>query len=234
MLVCLLMLVTGCQVRSQVAIDVETDGTGTVAVAVALDPGAVDRLGDPNTALRLSDLSQAGWTVTGPEELDDGFRQWTASKPFLSIDDLNRTLAEVAGPDGPIGPMALTVADESSSTSYRLTGAVDLSAGIDAFADPGLADALDGDPFGGQVAAVEAEEGRPVADMFEIAVTATIGEEGQVLPVRLGDPPATIDVTDEVPKPTNRLLWLGIGVLVVGGLVVALVAARRRFVDPHL
>jgi len=233
-LLVLVVVLTGCQVRAQVAIDVETDGTGSVLVAVSLDEAALARLGDPSTALRIDDLTQAGWTVTGPKVLDDGFSQWTAAKPFLSIDDLNQVLAEVVGPDGPIRDLALAVTDDDAATVSRLTGTVDLSAGIDAFADPDLALALDGDPFGGQIAAVEADEGRPVADMFEIVVTASIGDEGQVLPVRLGDPAVAIDVTETVNKPQSQWLWLGIGIVVVGGLVVALIAARRRFVDPHL
>lgn len=223
-----LALLAGCQVQARVDVAMETDGSGTVTVAVGLDPDALARLDDPATDLRTADLTQAGWEVVGPEQDEEGTTWWRASKGFADPDGLALVLAEVAGPAGPLRDVALTEGETSSTRTYRLTGTVDLSAGLAPYSDPALAEALGGDPFGGLVAAVEAEEGRPVADMVDVTVAVAVGDEVQVLQPRLGDAPQAVDVTEEVAKPTSRLLWLGAGVVVVGLLGLLAVGARRR------
>ena len=223
-----LLVLAGCRVQARVDVAMATDGSGTVTVAVGLDADALGRLGDPATALRTDDLVQAGWAVTGPEPDEAGVTWWRATKAFATPDELALVLAEVAGPEGPVRDLALTVGETSSTDTYRLTGTVDLSAGLAPYGDPALAEALGGDPFGGLVAAVEAEEGRPVSELVDVTVAVGIGDEVQVLSPRLGDPPQAVDVTEEVAKPTSRLLWLAAGALVVVLVGLLAVGARRR------
>ena len=70
----------GCRVRTQLAVDVEEDGSGMVTVAVGLDADAVDRVPALDQELRLDDLEAAGWEVTGPSAEDDGLTWFRATK----------------------------------------------------------------------------------------------------------------------------------------------------------
>jgi hypothetical protein len=231
--VLVVLLATACEVRVDVRIEAQTDGSGVVTVAVGLDQGALDRLGDPATQLRVDDLRQAGWGVTGPEQRDDGFTWVEASKAFATVEEMQLVVEEVTGPSGVLRDLAIEEGETDAADTYRLTGTVDLSAGLAAFADPAVAEALGGDAFGGVVQDLEAAEGRPVAEMIDVRVTASIGDEVQVLAPTLGGDPQQIDVTEEVPKPISLFLWLGIGAVVLGGLAGVLVVARRRFRDPR-
>lgn len=234
MLVALLLVATtACEVRVDVRVEAETDGSGVVTAAVGLDQGALDRLGDPATELRTDDLRQAGWAVTGPEQRDDGFTWVQASKAFATEEEMRLVVEEVTGPNGVLRDLAIEEGETDAADTYRLVGTVDLSAGLAAFADPSVAEALGGDPFGGLVQEVEAAEGRPVSEMIDVRVTASMGDEVQVLAPTLGGGPEQIDVTEEVPKPVSVFLWVGIGAMVLGGLLGVLVVARRRFREPR-
>ena len=225
----LAVVLCACQVRVEVAVDADVDGAGVVTVGLGLEQGALDRLGDPTAALQLDDLRQAGWAVTGPEGRDDGFTWFEASKAFADQDELALVLAEVGGPDGPVRDVAIAEGETDTSRTYRLTGTVDLSPGLGAYADPELVSVLGEGTLASLVADVEAAEGRSVEEMFDVRVTATVGDEAQVLAPRLGDPPQALDVTEEVAKPTSILVWVVAGVAIAAALAALLVVARRRF-----
>lgn len=230
--VALVVVVTcsACELRADVRIEAQPDGTGVVTVATGFDDEALARLGDPASRLRLDDLRQAGWAVSGPERRDDGFTWVQASKAFASVEEARLVVVEAVGDSAMVRDLDLVHSETDKADLYRMTGAVDLSRGLDAFADPGLADALGGDPFGGLLARVEAEEGRSVAEMVDVRVVASVGDQVQVLAPELGGPAQQIDVTKQVAKPTSVVVWIGLGTLVVAVLGAVLLVARRRFV----
>lgn len=221
---------SACELRADVRIEAQPDGTGVVTVATGFDDEALARLGDPASRLRLDDLRQAGWAVTGPERRDDGFTWVQASKAFTSVEDARLVVVEAVGDSAMVRDLDLVHSETDKADLYRMTGTVDLSRGLDAFADPGLADALGGDPFGGLLAQVEADEGRSVAEMVDVRVVASVGDQVQVLAPELGGAAQQIDVTKQVAKPTSVVVWVGLGVLVAGVLGAILLVARRRFV----
>ena len=218
-----------CQVQVHVDVAAEVDGSGIVTVSIGLDEAALARLDDPEGALRTDDLVLAGWEVEGPLVDDVGVTWWRASKGFVDAEALDAVLVEVGGAEGPLRDFELTESESSSTRTYRLTGTLDVSQGLDPYADPELAAALGGDPYAGLLATIEAQEGRPMTEMVDVLLTARLGDEAQILAPTLLDPPLAVDVTEEVPKSSSRLLWLVAGAAVVGLVVVLAVAARRRF-----
>lgn len=230
------LLLSGCQLQVRVDTRVDGSGRGTVTVAVGLDDDAVARLGDVRTELRTEDLTAAGWSVTGPTREADGLTWVRAEKPVTGVDDLNRTLAEVAGADGPLRGFGITTIDTEDATVHRLNGTVDLTKGLAPYSDPELAAALDGDPFGGQLAKIEAEEGRKIADMVQVTVTAQVGD-GAVQTYRptLADTRIVeVEATQVVPKPPNAqsiVVYVVIGTGLVVVVALMLVRVRRRFGD---
>ena len=94
--VLMLVFASACQVDTTVDVTIEDDGSGQVAVTIAADAAAVSLLTDDPTSLIFDDLTDAGWEVDGPV-VDDGGITLTASKPFLSPDELGAVLSEILG-----------------------------------------------------------------------------------------------------------------------------------------
>lgn len=138
------VLVSACQVRTEVAIDVEEDGSGTVTVTARLDAEAAGRLGDPATALRTDDLVAAGWRVEDPASSDDGALTLRAMRDFGSPDQLAMVLDEVGGVDGVFRDAELSIDDGFASTAYDFSSSVELSGDLEQFGDAFLTSSLGG------------------------------------------------------------------------------------------
>ena len=228
------VVLAGCQVKVAIDTTVNKDGSGTVSVAVGLDAKALTRVGDPNTDLQTEDLKAAGWTVSPALKEPDGFTWVRASKPFANPDELTKVLTEVVGPSGMLQGYRFTRTETDQDITYALAGTIDTTKGLAAFADPDLAAKLGGDPFGGNVAVIEAEEGRPVADMVTFDITARIADGAPTsykptLADKAPIPVAVSTVEEKPPSVLQTIVMVGIGVLVVLAVLAGLVAARRRF-----
>ncbi|HEX6312061.1 MAG TPA: hypothetical protein VF152_10580 [Acidimicrobiia bacterium] len=125
------IVLAGCEVDTTVSIDVRDDGSGTVAVRVALDADAVSEAEAGGATLedrvRLGDLEAAGWASTGWRRQSDGGAQLRISKEFADADDLAGVIAELNGPNGPLRDVSLSVDDGVVFDRYRLRGEADLS-----------------------------------------------------------------------------------------------------------
>ena len=231
---------TACQVRTTVAVDVANDGSGTVEVAVGLDADAVGRLPDLDDdgrstvadlagLVRTDDLAAAGWQVSDPEadpSADDGAVWIRATKPFGTPEEAGRVLGEITGSDGPLRDLRLDRDESFGGTRFTFEGTADLSGGLEAFGDEGLAAVLDGEVLGQDAAAIEQELGQPLADMFSLEISADLPGDstpGVWAPV-LGGPPVEMAATGTV-----RDWWvLGLATLAAacGLALVALLLVR--------
>jgi uncharacterized protein len=203
---------TACQVRTTVAVDVAKDGSGTVTVAVGLDADALGRVPDLNddgrstTAdltglVRTDDLAAAGWHVTGPAgSADDGFVWIRATKPFGTPEEAGQVLAEVAGRDGPLRDLRVDRHDSFGRTRFTFAGTADLSGGLEAFGDQGLAAALEGEVLGQDPRAIEAELGQPLSEMFSLEVSADLPGDSKAVAwtPELGGEPVDLAATGTV------------------------------------
>ena len=141
------MALGACEVRSEVAIDVSEDGSGTVEVRVELDREAARRVGDPATAVRVEDLRDAGWQVADPESGEDGSVTFRASRAFAGPDQLGQVLEEVGGTDRVFQGVRVEVRDGFGSADYELAAGVHLTGSPEQFSDGELAAVLDGLPL---------------------------------------------------------------------------------------
>ena len=242
-----LLVLTGCRADVTVAVDVGEDGAGEVEVTVALDAEAVART-EGLDELRTDDLLDAGWTVAEPVSTDDGGLVLSASKPFVDPADLTAVLREVSGPAGPYAQLGLAVDRPFARTDLRFEGVLDGTVGVEAFADPAVAAALDGLPFGTDLAALEAELGAPAGSFvgLELVVsmpgdpvddaeaTGALADDGTLRwsTDLAADAPVPVLAVAEVER-TQPLVLLAVAALLVGLLVLLLVARlvvglRRR------
>ncbi len=218
-LACVLALV-GCQVKVQVDTKVNPDGSGTVTVAVGLDADALSQVGDLKSQLRISDLQAAGWTVTGPTKAADGYTWVRASKPFADAAQATEVMGEVNGPDGAFRAWTVSRSSSTWSTSWKVSGTVDLTKGMETFSDPKLDQALGAHGYDDLIAQIEKREGKPVADMVDVQVSVELPGAARTYAPSLADrQPTTVAVSH-----TQLNKGLGLAV-VVGGLVLVVVAA---------
>ncbi|MGQ0743003.1 MAG: hypothetical protein ACT4OS_01420 [Acidimicrobiales bacterium] len=175
--VVLALLTVGCQ--AEIAADVRLDpgGSGMIAVSLGLDEGALAALGDPVTGLVLSDLRSGGWTVEAPVR-DGSMTRIRARHRFADVAEAN-ALLERLGPAFPGLRLERTATLLQSRSG--LTGAIDLSGGIEALSDAELTSVL-GDP----AVALGLAGGLPESSLTAV-LTADLGPAA----AKVGAPPAS-------------------------------------------
>jgi hypothetical protein len=229
------MLAAGCQVDATLELVVD-DGGGAVSVVVLLDAEAAERVPDLDERLRVDDLAQAGWEVTGPQPGEDGSVRVAATKPFANPEEAEAVLGEVTGPQGPLREIDVAVEHPFGRRHYRFSAVADFSAGLAVFSDPGLTELLGGEPVGFSAEELEALAGGDVADALDLEVrvrlpgdvsaNARASEGGMATwTPSLADPgPTSFEASSRTLDP----LPLGLAALaLVAGLAFLFVLARR-------
>ena len=193
---CVLVGLSACEANAEVGIDVDEDGSGMVAVMVELDGEAVARVGGIE-AIDTDDLSEAGWDVADPQLEGDGMLRFRATKAFGSPGELQPTLDEITGPEGPLQDMSVAVLDRFGATGYRLDGRLRTSGDLAQFSDEQVAEVLDGLPLGRTDEQV-AEELSDNPGSLTLSVVAS-------LPGELGD--TTGEVTSADDDEVTLVTW---------------------------
>lgn len=194
LLVLLVILASAaCRVRTEVGVDVNEDGSGSVTIRVGLDDDAIAANPGYEDALRIDDLRATGWTVTGPAKEADGFTYVVVSKPFANPEEASRVFAEVSGGKGPFRDFRISRTRSFARTNTRFDGTIDFTqGGLEQFADSELAQQLDGKPLGDDIATIEAHIGDKLDKVFQFKVA-----------VRLPG-----DVTSNAPgRASNGAVW---------------------------
>ena len=242
-LAALLILLTGaCKVRTNIAIDVKENGSGTVTVEVGLDEDAVKKAPNLEQSLRTSDLTTHGWTVTGPVKEDDGFTYVRASKPFANPDEAVKIFTELSGPGGPFRDFTLTRSRSFAHTKFHFAGTIDFAKGLESFSDSQLAQELDGKPIGDDIKAIEQRINDSLDNVFQFQVRVrmpggvtsnapTQAINGAVWQPRLSESgPVRLEASSESTRWPSIFGSIAVGVAVVGLVVVlpVLLVVRRR------
>jgi hypothetical protein len=231
------LLAAGCQVQTRVTVHMDDDGSGTVEVAVGLDDEALAQLpdldrsgrGDPadlTKLLRVDDLKATGWQVGDPAA-DGGFTWVRATKPFGTPAEAAQILAELTGPSGGLRDVRLERSRGFGSTSYEFAGTADLSGGLEALGDAGLAAALDGEPLGQDTAEIERRLGHPLSEMVKLDIDIELPGESKTWSPVIGGKAVTMSTSSTVyDKPV--FILTAVAVLCVLGLGVVLLLRWRR------
>jgi hypothetical protein len=240
-LAALLLFVLGaCRLEVHVGVTVEGDGSGAVTVAVSLDEDAVRRAGgNLEERIEVDDLVATGWTVEGPREEEDGLTWIRASKPFGTPEEAGRVMAEINGPDGPFRDFRVTRERSFARTDWTFEGTVDFRRGIEAFSDPELAAALDGQPLGESVQQIEERLDATIDRLVGIEVTVFLpGSMSSNAPLEADNAvqwqPGVTDTEPAQLRATGRernvwaLVWVAVAVVAGLALIVLVVSRRAR------
>lgn len=229
---------TGCQVDLAAGIVADRDGSGQVSTGVGLDADALKELGDPSSALRVNDLRQAGWKVTGPRREDDGLTWVRATRPFADPDRATATLAQLAGPTGPFRDFRLTRTKSLLRSRTNFSGVLDLTDGLRGLSDPELTASLDDVDLGLDVEGLRRRFGVDLAKTVRVQVTAVLpGKMTANAPARVAGralwapevgQTLKLSASSEALNVAPALIAAGVAALLVPVLVVPFALRRRR------
>lgn len=132
-----ILLLSACRAETVVAVDVEANGSGVVAVEVGLDEEAVAALPDLEASLRADDLKRSGWTVH-PIEETDGMTVIRITQGFEGEASANAVLAQLSSGDGPFRDLRIDQRRSLTGVTTSFNGTVDLTDGVSALGDSTL------------------------------------------------------------------------------------------------
>lgn len=242
-LVALVILSSGaCRVRTDIAIDVRGNGSGTVTVEIGLDDDALKKAPNIEQSLRTGDLTAHGWTVTGPVKEDDGYTYVRATKPFANPDEAGKIFRELSGEKGPFRDFTLSRTRSFAKTKFHFGGTIDFTAGLEAFSDSEVAKELDGKPIGDDIKAIEQRINDTLDNVFQFQVKVrmpgsvtsnapTQATNGAVWQPRLSQPgPVTLDASSTTTRWATIVGAAAAGAAGVGLVIVlpVLYLVRRR------
>ena len=230
-------LLASCQLRTEVNIAVEDDGSGSVEVGIGLDEEGVEEHPDLLDSLAFPDLVDAGWEVTEPAEEDDGFTWVRVRRPFDDPEQVGPLIEQVAGEGGPLREFSLLRTDAFAETDYHFEGTVDFTAGVAGLTDdPELAEALGVEP----AELVEERLGRAVDELlgFQVAVrmpgdvesnAPTRASNGAVWrPSVLEREAVELSATSTLRR-TDRLVWSGVALAASLALLLTVLIRFARW-----
>lgn len=221
-MVALALLLAGCKVDSTVSVVVRDDGSGVVRVRIVADAEAVKAAESGGVALeqavRLTDLSDAGWAVGKWTKAADGSATVVLTQRFASVDEVSPIIAGLNGENGPIPSLRATRDAGIFATDYRVTGRIDpSSAGTGVAGDDQLVANLQA--LGVDVAAIDRQLLAQVQASFSLKVVVKLPGKGPVVFTSKRDSGA-VDATASVMN-TERILFAvaAVGFLALGVIV---------------
>jgi hypothetical protein len=216
----------GCRVTITTDVGVRRDGSGWVRVGVGLDRDAWEQVPDLARRLEVDDLRAAGWQVVGPRRERDG-RTWVrAGYAFDSTGEARKALAALNGRAGPFRDFALTRAGSVFRSRLRLTGTVDLSAGLEGFGDAELARTLGAANPGVDAATLERRFGVDLSEVLDVRVSARLPGLVRTWHPRAGAEAVRIEASAAAWNPRAFVL-AGVGALALLVGLALLVRPRR-------
>lgn len=141
------VVLSSCRVDSVVSIVVERDGSGSLELLLTADNDIVNQAPRLSTDLDFADMVAAGWTVTGPESTDDGGLRVLLSHAFDNETQASALLTQINGNRGPFRDVRITREGKSRDSVWKLTGRLEVTGGLQAFADDQLLQVVGATPY---------------------------------------------------------------------------------------
>jgi len=227
----LALVASACKVSTTVGVTMRSDGSGVLRVRTTADAEAVQAAESGGQkleqAVRLTDLTQAGWTVGAWARAQDGSASIVVAHRFAAPSELAPLVAQLNGDAGPLPVLAARRDQGLLATDYAVTGRADLEhVATGVLADTELGQRLAAQ--GVDVAALDQQLLSQLHSSYSLEITVRLpGSE----PVRVQAQPGKVTKVrvDSSVRDTNRMLFLvaaaGFALLAV---VVGLGGRRRR------
>ena len=167
-------LLTSCRVDSVVTLDVEPDGSGTLAIVTTADAEVVAKY--PNLASELSfdDAKAAGWSVSDVATTPEGAMQVRVAHNFVNPEEATDLLGQLSSEFGPFKDLVLTRTGKDTDSTWNLVGKLQVNDGLKAFADPQLLTTIGASPFQATLANSGLDIGQAVGVTFNLKLPGEI------------------------------------------------------------
>ena len=167
-------LLTSCRVDSVVTLDVEPDGSGTLAIVTTADAEVVAKY--PNLASELSfeDAKAAGWSVSDVATTSEGAMQVRVAHHFVNPEEATDLLGQLSSEFGPFKDLVLTRTGKDTDSTWNLVGKLQVNDGLKAFADPQLLTTIGASPFQATLANSGLDIGQAVGVTFNLKLPGEI------------------------------------------------------------
>lgn len=244
----LAVICASCNVDMSIDVVMREDGTGTITVTATADAEIVAQAPSVMTDLRFDDIRAAGWTVEGPAATPAGGLQVVLTHDFRTPKEATAILATVNGPSGPLNAITLARNTTNGTTTYALSGTLQVAGTLDAFSDSDLFNSLGATPYAAQVAAAGLQPGQAFTVHFQAKLpgtvktsTATAGSASSPTGLSWAVPAdgTVVDVGTVSTQKESRNMWASplaraakiamlAWIVVAIGFLVYVIAARRR------
>lgn len=243
-------LLTSCRVDSTVSITVDRDGSGVLEVLVVADSNIVKQAPRLASDLNFSDMVAAGWKVTGPENTEDGGLRVLLSHDFANETEASALLTQINGDRGPFRDVRITREGKSRDSVWKLTGRLEVTGGLQAFADDQLLQVVGATPYEETVKDAGLDLGKAISLQVnaklpgKVQSTTGVAQEGLLTwrvatdgtPVDLATTTNEVDVAGTIGGILSfvaralLVLWLGL-MGWIGFLVWRKQSRRPRYVE---
>lgn len=229
--VALALLASACSVDAMVEVRVREDGSGVVRLTVVADAEAVRAVesggAQLDQAVRLSDLTDAGWEVEPWTRADDGSATLVLRNPFRNVSEVAAIFRDVSGNIGPLRDLRATRDRKLVSTEYGLAGRADLEnvqTGVPA--DEALVQSLAAQ--GVDVNVIDQQLLAQLQASFSLEIVARLpGSRPTTITAKPGEI-TRVNATSSV-RDTQRIAFLGgAAVLLLLAIVLWIRGGRRR------
>lgn len=199
-------LLAACRVDTTVSLKVERNGSGTIDVVVTADKDIVQQVPKLSTDLNFGDMTKVGWKVVGPTSTKDGGLQVSLSHNFVNEVEATTLLAQLNGNRGPFREVKVVREGKSRDSVWKLTGRLEVTGGLQAFADDQLMQVVGATPYEQTVKDAGLDLGKAVGLTFDASlpgdIKSTTGvEQNGVLTWRVATDGTPVDLattTNEV------------------------------------
>ena len=173
LIVIAVMLLSGCKVDTTIDISMHSDGSGDITLTAIADSEVVAKAPGLAEDLRFDDAESAGWTVTGPTEVDGGGLQVVLTHDFANPEEATALLQSINGSGGPLHNVVLGRTISESGTTITMVGSLRVD-GLTAFADPDVLAAIGATPYAEEIAAAGQSPTQAVGITFRASMPGKI------------------------------------------------------------
>ena len=199
-------LLSACRVDTTVSMKVERNGSGSLIVAITADKEIVEQAPKLSNDLNFGDLTKVGWKLVGPERTEDGGLRVTLTHTFTNETQATALLAQLNGSRGPFRDVRLAREGKSRDSLWKLTGRLEVTGGLQAFADDQLLSVVGSTPYEQTVKDAGLDLGKALGLQFDATlpgdIKSTTGiEQNGVLTWRVATDGTPVDLattTNEV------------------------------------
>ena len=170
----LVVVLAACRVDSVVTLTVKPNGSGTVAVVATANAAVVAAIPDLADQLAFDDLEAAGWDISDFATTDEGELQVRVAKGFDTPEEATAILNQLSAEFGPFRNMNLTREGKDTDSTWTLAGDLQVTGGLNAFADSALVDLIGGAPFEDALAESGQDIGQAVGITFKAVLPGDV------------------------------------------------------------